>query len=350
MDFRTNSWYRLTTAASMTSQLSMAGAPPFIDGRDGIVTFAPSDNNSSTQQWQIFPVNTSTFMLRTKASGPNSYLAAVHNSSLDEHTIPRMYNRSRTESSMLWSILPWGDGTFHFSNIPNGNSCHLDFAGAMGVRMSTNTTQPQPGQAFSFVKVGNIDNSAFSTIATPTPTISTSILASPTPISNIVPSIRITTWISSTSTTVTSSITSSPSTPSSFSSQPQHYKIPASAAMGIGVSIGAFGVIFLTAIGLFAYQQWKRRYSPESLHYRRAKLWKGFIPQHQPLNMSLSTAKSKEVAYVAELPEIATPLAVLGSPLSERRSSAHSWHTEGSSISPFVPYTPTTPPVELPVH
>ncbi|KAF2194194.1 hypothetical protein K469DRAFT_549203, partial [Zopfia rhizophila CBS 207.26] len=164
MDFNPNSWYRLTSAAAMKSQISMVGTFPYLNGRKGLVTFGNSDNSMPTQQWQFFPVDKSTYMLRTKASGPTGYLATENNNGSHGQIIPWIFNNTETDSSMLWRILPWNDGTFYFTNKANGRACHLDFTSVGRVGMSINITQPQPGQAFSFVKLGDINDSAFSAV------------------------------------------------------------------------------------------------------------------------------------------------------------------------------------------
>lgn len=350
MEFEANSWYRLSTAASMGRQLSLA--VPSLPGHQGNLTHDVPDNDKPTEQWQLFPVEPSTFMLRSKASGSNAYLTTRYSNESRAKAVPQIHDGLKTDNSMLWRVLPWDDGTFYFSNVANGKFYHLEFTEMGVVDMSPNTTQPQPGQAFSFVKAGKINDLAFSSVKTPLSSSLTSELpaisrpSDPTFsetffTTSYVPTTIVTTF------TYTTSASPTPTGSSPAASSLSH-KLSPSAAMGVGVTIGALGVVFLTALGLFMCQQRMRRSTPKSLHYRRAKLWKGFTPQHRASNMSVVSKKTMSDVYVTELPELPTPSLVLSSPLSERHFSWQSWHTESPPFSPFAP-TPTSPPIEMPV-
>jgi hypothetical protein len=353
MDFRTNSWYRLITAASIDSQLSMAGTSTFINDREGLVTFVTSNNDDHTQQWQIYPVDSSIFMLRTRASGPSAYLAIRNQNGTQAQPSPRIYGHNETDNSMLWGIAPWGDGTFYFRNMVNGKPWNLEFRSPDGAKMHTNITGPQPGLSFSFIKLEDINDSAFSTIRTPlASTITTELLSTstlkPHPTSD---SVFIQAFSTSTQSKTSTSTSSSSSLPTrSSASHPSLYSLSPTGALGVGVTIGVLGVIFFTALGLFFFQQWRRQQkSPESLHYRRAKLWNGFTPQHRSSKWSIDSGKSIGDVYVAEVPELPTPSVVLSSPRSERHFSWQSMITTSAPGSPFWPQTPISPPAELPV-
>ncbi|KAF2472668.1 uncharacterized protein BDR25DRAFT_219542, partial [Lindgomyces ingoldianus] len=164
MDFNPRAWYRVTSAAAMGSQLSMVGTFPYLNGDEGFVTYGSSDNSVPAQQWQFFPIGNSTYMLRTKSSGPNGYLATKIIDETRGEIIPRIYNHPKTDSRMAWKVLPWGDGTFYFSNSANGGPRRLDFTASGSMAMSRNSTQPQPGEAFSFVRLHEINDLAFSAV------------------------------------------------------------------------------------------------------------------------------------------------------------------------------------------
>ncbi|KAF2201967.1 hypothetical protein GQ43DRAFT_370187, partial [Delitschia confertaspora ATCC 74209] len=167
MDFDSNTWYRLTTAAAMGRQLSLTGLR--IGPDDGLVACSGSDNDAPSQQWQLFPVGLSTYVLRTKASGPHGYLTIASQNESDipisttNVTISQISNSS-IKGNMYWTLLPWGDGTFYFAGQANSSRLHLDFNENGRLSMTSNITQPQPGQAFSFVKVGKVEHTAFSTV------------------------------------------------------------------------------------------------------------------------------------------------------------------------------------------
>lgn len=372
-----NSWYRLMTSSSKQLELSLVGTFPYMSGEKGLVTYGLSNNDIPSQQWQLFSVDSATFMLRTKASGPHGYLGIERLNGSQTTLVPRIYNRTSTDRSFLWRITPAGDGTFHFSNVASGNESRLDFSSYEGARMNTNITKPQRGQAFSFIKVHNIDNTRFSSVDTPPPSLLTASPPSMTP---------STTNTSSTSTlerrmsTSAPSITFSTSQSTSFttygpsSTGIRSQDLPKngfsqSASMGIGAAIGVFGLILLSAVGIFLYHYFRKcQQKPESLHYRRAKLWKGFTPLTPQSQFSSRTQQPLKLEdnrrgcniWVAELPvtpstTLATPRSVWSPPLSGGRT--YSWQSwpEGNGSPLQTPRTgdgmrtPNWPPVELPV-
>ena len=127
MTFTNNDWYRLMTSSSKSLQLSLSGTSPYMKGQKGLVTYGLTDNDTPSQQWQLTPVDSFTYMLRTKASGPNGYLATERQTGSQKDFIPRIHNRTTTDQSMLWRIIPTGEGTYHLSNFANGNDLYLEF-------------------------------------------------------------------------------------------------------------------------------------------------------------------------------------------------------------------------------
>ncbi|PSN71459.1 hypothetical protein BS50DRAFT_570815 [Corynespora cassiicola Philippines] len=338
MDLDPNIWYRVTTAAAMEFQLSMAARAPQIDQSGRTIFFEGSNNNLRDQQWQFSPVNSFTFLLRTKASGRYGFMTADTENVCDEIVI-RSYKDTPTNTAALWMILPWGDGTFYLSNQMCGEAIHLDFKATGGISLSRNITQPQPGQAFSFVKVGEINDPIFSTKSPPS-AVSIVQTASPwqTLASDIPISVRV---ISTTSPLVTPSgrWSSSRYIQSSPTAQvhTRSHELSPSTAMGVGVTIGVIGL------------------SPQAKRYRKAKMWKGFTPVTSARS-TVVQSKSEDDLYVAELPVPESPAMVFSPPPSAGQISWHgrdSWHTfPGSPIvpnTPGLPVTPTTSPSELPV-
>ncbi|GME33325.1 hypothetical protein GTA08_BOTSDO07495 [Neofusicoccum parvum] len=171
-NFDQNKWYQISTPGG---GLSFVGSPDVLkDGKTtvqpyGAVFLRTSNSTDREQQWQIYPVNETTLVLRTRASGPSNYMGTA----IDFGTVgtvnggntkPIMGNHTLMDSSVLWSINAWGDGLFYFENAQNGSAWHLNHTGNGYFDMSSNITAPQDEQSFTFKAVGTIDNQKFSTI------------------------------------------------------------------------------------------------------------------------------------------------------------------------------------------
>jgi hypothetical protein len=164
-NFDTSSWYQITRESGDVQ--SMDGTPLFNAGLNGTVFFHITNTNSTEQQWQIFPYNSSYYVLRTHASGENGYLGAAYsvNETTPGQTVPVLRNVSVSDSSMLWSIQPFNDGTFFMTNAANGSDWHLNVKSNSLMAMSSNLTAPQAGQHFEFTKLKEINNPKFSSIS-----------------------------------------------------------------------------------------------------------------------------------------------------------------------------------------
>jgi hypothetical protein len=79
-NFDENTWYQLNVAGS---DQSMAGTGLYDQGK-GAVFFAITNTSDGQQQWQLFPFNSSCYVLRTAESGQFGYLAT--GASTDEST------------------------------------------------------------------------------------------------------------------------------------------------------------------------------------------------------------------------------------------------------------------------
>lgn len=120
------------------------------------------------EQWQIFPYNSSYFVLRTKESSSIGYLAvAVGTGDVPTpgNTKAITQNYTLCDNSMFWKISPWGDGTFYLSNAQNGTDWHLNVRDNSLISMSSNITAPQDGQRFSFTQLKEaINDPDYSTV------------------------------------------------------------------------------------------------------------------------------------------------------------------------------------------
>lgn len=152
-NFDQSKWYQISTSGG---GLSFVGTPASLTDNKtsvqpyGTVFLRISNKTDHEQQWQIYNVNSSHAVLRTRASGPDNYLSAAI-AETDEgevtagSTKPIMGNYSLLDNSMYWSIGAWTDRLFWFENAQNGSKWHLNQTGAFFL-MSLNITAPQVGQ------------------------------------------------------------------------------------------------------------------------------------------------------------------------------------------------------------
>ncbi len=162
-NFDPNQWYQLTVKSGIG--VSMYGSSLFDHGL-GTIYFKTTNTTLPTERWQLFPFNSSTYVLRSQDSGHNGYLAATYsvNETTPGQTRPEMRNYTLADNSMFWRITPWGDGTFYLTNLANGTAWHLEVNPDTLMAMSSNFTTPQDGGSFSFTQLGAINDQAFSTI------------------------------------------------------------------------------------------------------------------------------------------------------------------------------------------
>ncbi|KAH7052343.1 hypothetical protein B0J12DRAFT_571987, partial [Macrophomina phaseolina] len=135
----------------------------------GAVFLRISNSTDREQQWQVYPLNDTTLVLRTRAAGPSNYLGAA--ADLGDtgdlnggNTKPIMGNYSLQDGSMFWNVGDWPDGLFWLENAQNGSSWHLNHTGNGYFDMSSNITAPQRGQSFKFTAVAEIRDERWSTI------------------------------------------------------------------------------------------------------------------------------------------------------------------------------------------
>lgn len=76
-----------------------------------------------------------------------------------------MRNATLGDDSILWRIPPRGDGAFYMTNAANGTDWHLMVKPGSLMAMSSNITEPQNGQSFSFNATGTINDARFSGVS-----------------------------------------------------------------------------------------------------------------------------------------------------------------------------------------
>ena len=115
-NFDTNSWYSIILGPGPTASQAMIGTSLYNNGSTGAVFFQKTNTTLPVQQWQIFPINSSYYVLRTKDSSAKGYMntkAGGSDGTALGNTVPFMARYNISDDSMFWSIQPWGMG--HFS-------------------------------------------------------------------------------------------------------------------------------------------------------------------------------------------------------------------------------------------
>lgn len=236
MEVDSDSWYHITIAGNPSR--SLAGTYPYIDEETGLVAIASSDNSTYSQHWQLSSYNSSTYMLRTRASGAHGYLTISSKNRTCKDATPIIYSSPEADESMLWTILPQADETYRLKIYVGGRICYVQTK-ENGIQMSSGNT-PGSDQSFALVRAGKINDTVFSAAATPpashvrvyTPVVTA--IASSTFIRTAVH--NSTAYSHSLSASTTSSTLSPPSLPPSVLKD--HPRLSPSAAMGIGVAVG----------------------------------------------------------------------------------------------------------------
>ena len=162
--FDSNTWYQLWVGDGKQSFLSTVAYAD--SGTKGAVFFNWTDTSSKTQQWQIFQLNSTSWVLRTAEAGPSVYMAAaLSNDEITEgKTRPMMARGDIADASAFWTFDSWGDGTYIITNAANGTGYHLNRKDNALMAMSPNISAPQNGQRWQYKSISNIDDKKYSTI------------------------------------------------------------------------------------------------------------------------------------------------------------------------------------------
>lgn len=163
-----NAWYQVNV--TRFTGLSLRGTSLYNDGNTGAVFYQNTNTSIPGQSWQFYPYNSSVYLLRCKNGGPNAYLAVAagtgnsDSSTVTGNTVPILANYNVTDDSMFWQVAPWGDGTYHFSNLANGSDWRLNVLGNALMAMDSNITSAQSGEHFTFTSMSTIGDSQYSTV------------------------------------------------------------------------------------------------------------------------------------------------------------------------------------------
>lgn len=167
LNIDSNAWFQIN-APNKSSQQSFRGTILYQDGLTGAVFFATTNTSANTQNWQLLPFNSTVYLIRCEASGPDAYLSVKlgdSTSGIVGNTIPYMALYNVTDDSMFWSTGLWADGTVYFYSLANGSDWRLTMLDNSLMAMSSNITAPQIGQAFTYTKLSAIDDKQWSTFS-----------------------------------------------------------------------------------------------------------------------------------------------------------------------------------------
>ena len=151
--FNPKTWYRLTnTLAGHALDVLNDGA----GNRDGLIQMSRLGNFTG-QFWQIVPNGgAGTYALRSLFLGPNRRLDVFGNDKLKPHLAT-----SGPFSGQIWTIAPWGDGTWHLENSFSGKELYLDtMEGATRVAMNGKNTG-RPTQRWTITPIRAITEAGF---------------------------------------------------------------------------------------------------------------------------------------------------------------------------------------------
>ncbi|KAJ4313079.1 hypothetical protein N0V94_007113 [Neodidymelliopsis sp. IMI 364377] len=162
----TNQWYHMYLNDNKKS--SFIGSGLFTkSGTSGTVFFNDTvDLTAPRQRWQIYPINSTTFVLRTGEGGANAFLGThlVAGEETQGGSRPRMVRGDVADDSVFWAFGSWGDGTYWLENAQNGSAYHVERKLDGNVVMSPNISAPQNQQRWGFERIGRIDQKAWSSV------------------------------------------------------------------------------------------------------------------------------------------------------------------------------------------
>ncbi|ORY11899.1 hypothetical protein BCR34DRAFT_601019 [Clohesyomyces aquaticus] len=235
-NFDSNQWYQLYV--NEDPDTSLYGSNLYDKNlTTGTVFFNSTHTDKPGYRWQIYSID-NTYVLRNQDGGPQGFLGTKYDAKepTPGQTRGQMVRGNVSDASVYWTISPWGDGTFYLTNDQNGTEWHLLRKGNAGIAMSSNITEPQDGQRFSFKTITAINDQKMSTVNLPT---STATSPSSQTATNPPPS------------TTPSSSPSPPPSPSSGG-------LSTGAKAGIGAGVGIAALIALVVIGLVFWRRRKR--------------------------------------------------------------------------------------------
>lgn len=254
-DLDTNQWYYIYVGNSDANALS--GTNLYNQGTSGAIFLNTTQTSLNTMRWQIYPINSTTYVIRSKEGGANAFIGThyVAAEETDGHTRPRMVRGDIADDSVFWQFSAWGDDTWWLTNAQNGSDWHLNLKANGLLSMSNNVTAPQNGQRWSFGSIAKIDDKTYSSVAVCYPAarrvgesgLTKTQLRGVTVTSPGAGAITSpTSTASATSSDASSSTSALPTTTASPSSG-----LSTGGKIGLGVALGVAALIALVVLGLF---------------------------------------------------------------------------------------------------
>ncbi|KAF2015493.1 hypothetical protein BU24DRAFT_450195 [Aaosphaeria arxii CBS 175.79] len=240
-NLNSNTWYHVFP--NQNEKQAMVGSSLYRDGQYGTVFFKEANLTQPMFKWQMFGINATTYVIRSQDGRDNAFLGTKYEpkEKAPGGTQALMVRDNLTDSSIYWTIEPWGDGTFKMYNGANWTSWNLEKQGNGAAVLTSNTTVDRGGQRFSFNSIEPINQSRFSTTNLPTPTSASAGTAE-------------------SSATATGTSATVPNNPASNSGS---NNLSTGAKAGIGVGVVIVVVLVFAAIG-FAYLR-RRKQRGQSL-------------------------------------------------------------------------------------
>jgi len=124
-NFDPNQWYHIYTKGNNNS--AFMGGSLHVNNSYGTTFYQPAKIKEPHQQWQIYPIDSDYYVLRTQASGPDGFLSTQidSNANVPSGITSRTTRGNLTDDSVYWQIKPWNDGFYYLTNKSNKTGLHL---------------------------------------------------------------------------------------------------------------------------------------------------------------------------------------------------------------------------------
>jgi hypothetical protein len=163
--FDANQWYQINLP--VFDKRSMVGQRPQPPNTTADVFFKLTDNASNGRHWQLYQVDDTRYILRSKLSNPDTYLTIQKDTSAKgaaRGNIATMRDVKGAHQEVFWKITNFKNGGYMLVNVANGTDWHLHAEDPQTVSMTNNITGEQDNQKFQFMPIGRIDNETFSRV------------------------------------------------------------------------------------------------------------------------------------------------------------------------------------------
>jgi hypothetical protein len=159
-NFDPNQWYSIF----LNGGQGLAGTWLFNRNKTtGASLMKTRDSSDGEQLWQIFQLNSTTWTMRSQASGPVGFLMSKWNASAQTQIVPIMAIGDIADTSALWTFNAWDDKTWKISNLANGTENRLQKNPLLSI--SSDAPAPPRGQGWNYTAVKAIDDPRYSSVS-----------------------------------------------------------------------------------------------------------------------------------------------------------------------------------------